>query len=142
MMIQCAMVLAGVCMTQLRQLRDSGVEASGGRVEALRSSLILSAKAISDQGRFSYLARPILGVLRGDVAPEDDVQVERFTLKVDDPDSALIKSSSLHADYPVYIVSVADDHETKRLRMRVKELPLKADSYGGSEGSSPGGFES
>lgn len=134
MIIHGLMVLAGLTMRELLEKRKSGTP-EPAQLEDLRSSLALAAKGISEQGNYQYVARAISRVFDGGLDPNDKALVDSVMHQSDRIDGETIKSSQVHTQIPVYIVSLAQDPEEQRLPNMLKQLSL---DKGSSESSGVG----
>lgn len=137
MVVHGLMVLAGLTIRELLEIRRSG-NPDPALLEDLRSSLALAAKGISEQGNYQYVTRAISSVFGGNLDPDDKALVESVVHQSDKSPGEAIKSSQVHTQIPVYVVSLAQNPEERRLEAMLKQLSLEKESSRSSSSSGGG----
>jgi len=102
-------------------------------LDAVRSTLILAAKGIRDQGQSHYICHVTLRFFMGGMRLEEKVLLNQIAdLQDTEDDETKAQMASVQARWAPSILSVTDDPEAQRLGNLVKEyMELSLDS--GSE---------
>lgn len=111
--------------------------------EEARSTLILAAKGLSDQGKNYFFALALFQIIRSEMTDDDLDVLHRFvTLNNDDLDSHMLRTKHIRAQYPVDIIKMTENHDVRRLsnlierysdmRLDSSERSLSSEQPGGS----------
>jgi hypothetical protein len=100
-------------------------------IDAIRSSSILCAEGLHQQGRNFYLAQVLLHVIRSGMAPEEVVILDRFVPYEFDFRNTIINQGTSSV-WPVNVMTITEDPETKALSKLVGEV-IKVPSDANSE---------
>jgi hypothetical protein len=129
-------VLAYMANAQLKSTSSSNDHLMEGLDDA-RSTLILAAKGLNDQGRSYYLPYTLFRVLLEEMDPEDVNVMKTFiNLRKEDNESNKLRANQVHAQYPVNIVRMVDNPESRRLSNLMKQYPGLGLEVLSSEGES------
>jgi hypothetical protein len=125
-------------MTQSSQPAESGKHPSE---EDKRSTLILAAKGLDDQGKSYYLPYTLLHAVQKQMKSEDVDVLCRFVHRQRDKLlSGPLRARYVHAQYPVNIVDMTEHPDDKRLGSLIQEYANLAieerSTSSGSEASS------
>ncbi|KAF4340441.1 nitrate assimilation regulatory nirA [Fusarium beomiforme] len=96
----------------------------GGRVqnEDLRSTLLLAAKGLGDQGRNYYFPFTLFHVIQGEMSEEDKALLHQFMTSLkEDVISRQVRAKHVQAQYPCDIIKITDYPESKRLGNLIKQ---------------------
>jgi hypothetical protein len=84
--------------------------------EEARSTLILAAKALADQGKNYYLPRALLEIVENEMLPNDRNAARQYvTLHVDDSESLQARKDCISSRYPVGDWTVQVERNRRRL---------------------------
>ncbi|KAF4944570.1 hypothetical protein FSARC_14641 [Fusarium sarcochroum] len=122
--------LVFLAFTNLRHLETSSDPA---QVESLRSTVLLSAKGLQEQGHIYFLAMTMFQLLYRDMKPEEVGLFGRFvTMGQGDPQQE-IPTDFIHSQWPIKVTGLDEQSENKLLDQLVKEHEDL--SLGSTEGS-------
>lgn len=103
-------------------ISGSATEQSLSREEA-RSTLILAAKALADQGRNYYLPRALFDIVEHEMSPSDrDVLRQHVTVAVLSGESLQTRHNDISSQFPVGVSQHIDIEEKRRLDHLKKEI--------------------
>ncbi|SCO92559.1 uncharacterized protein FRV6_16687 [Fusarium oxysporum] len=121
--------LAVLGFMALGKLKDAG----GIQNEDLRSTLLLAAKGLGDQGRNYYLPFTLFHVIHGEMSEEDTALLHQFiTSWKEDVISKQVRAKHVQAQYPCDIVKITNYPDSKRLGNLIKQYADLAISEGQS----------
>ena len=84
--------------------------------EEARSTLILAAKALADQGRNYYLPRALLEIVETEIVSVDKNALRQYvTMHEDDSESLRVRNKYISSRYPVGEWTVRDELNRRRL---------------------------
>jgi hypothetical protein len=97
-------------------IKESKSITEGGSIKSTRSTLVLVSKGIGDQCRNFYLAEGVLRLICAAMAHEDLIILKQHISvnDVEDPNVAAERLKHIQSNWPVDIVSFADDADSKR----------------------------
>jgi hypothetical protein len=106
--------------------------------EEARSTLILAAKGLADQGKNYYLPRALFTIVENEMVSMDKNALRQFvTVQEDDKESLQERQEYISSRYPVGEWTVRDEKSTRRLDILVKEyLELAGERFQGFNTSS------
>lgn len=127
-------VLAFIALDQLKSLgskSDRSSKASSGS-DDIRSTLLLAAKGLSDQGKNYYMPFTLFHIVRNEMDTENvDILYKWMNVRQDDDATSQVRARHVQAQYPVNTINVTDHPERQRLGDVIKkyaELALKTQS--------------
>ncbi|KAK5996294.1 Nitrogen assimilation transcription factor nit-4-like protein [Cladobotryum mycophilum] len=113
-----------LAFSSLNKLKNTSLLLSRSQIDDIRSSLILAAKGLYEQGRNWYCARLIFHLLLEYMCQDDRDLLLRFA-NIDITRHKLgegsLKMEYVKSQYPINIASPADDPEGRRLANLLKE---------------------
>lgn len=110
--------LAVLGFMALGKLKDAG----GIQNEDLRSTLLLAAKGLGDQGRNYYLPFTLFHVINGQMSEEDTALLHQFmTSWKEDGNLKQVRARHVQAQYPCDIVKITNYPDSKRLGNLIKQ---------------------
>ncbi|RFN54940.1 nitrate assimilation regulatory protein nira [Fusarium flagelliforme] len=110
--------LAVLAFMALGKLKDGG----GAPKEDSRSTLLLAAKGLGDQGRNYYFPFTLFHVINGEMSEEDTALLYQFmTSWKDDGVSKQVRAKHVQAQYPCDIVKITNYPDSKRLGNLIKQ---------------------
>ncbi|KAM0414562.1 hypothetical protein ACHAPT_013596 [Fusarium lateritium] len=95
---------------------------SNKKVTTLRSTVILLAKGIYEQGQSFFLGNLVFQLVRSKMSLEDLTAVERFVKIEPTREGEAMALQQVQMDWPVDITSMEGDPESKSLGKLVKKL--------------------
>ena len=115
--------LSMVGFMQLDGLKSPDPEMDEGR----RSTLVLSAKGLRDQGRNFYLSEVVFCMLEGAIGEENRrLLTEIAIVAEEDKERTVMISEYVQSAWPIDITSIVHDPEEKRLGNLVKAVEKTA----------------
>ncbi|KAI0593504.1 hypothetical protein F4775DRAFT_577668 [Biscogniauxia sp. FL1348] len=108
--------LANLRQQYMREHRESPL------IKAMRSTVILCAKGLKDQGQSVYLSQALFRLVRAGMFQEDRDILSRYAKDDELEEFKAQQAGRLRSVWPVNIVSVADDPEKTRLTKLIDEL--------------------
>lgn len=110
-------VFAFIALAQLKALTYSPAgPSSATTLEDVRSSLILAAKGLHDQGQNYYLLYTIFHVVQNSMDDDDRDLMRRYVFVEGEDDQAKqLRTKRVLSQYPVSITRITDDPESQRL---------------------------
>lgn len=100
--------------------------------EDTRSTLILTAKGLHEQGMNYFLGATISHVLRNQMAANDAAILDRHCTTSEDPVLNEARAMHVKAQYPLNIAKMTNDPETQRLENIIKQYESLAVEQTGS----------
>lgn len=92
-----------------------------------KSTLILAAKGLADQGMNYYLPRALFEIVESEMSTEDRSLVHQYiTIRRDDTESLQSRSTYISSQYPVGIVSMHGNPDGRRLDRLTEEFTTLA----------------
>jgi hypothetical protein len=121
-MAHCIAFLAFTSQNKINELQTTSA-LSVSDTEDVRSSLILAAKGLYDQGKNYYLPHTLLHIVHRNMHP-DDARLFCTMAKVDGRSINVteVRAKEVQAAYPVNIVNVSEVHEKQRLSSMINHL--------------------
>jgi hypothetical protein len=113
--------LANMAMARMK----SAVNPTDQELDEARSTLLLAAKGLNEQGKNYYLTYILFRVLAKEMDPADVSIMQTFlSLRRDDGEADQLRMKHVHAQYPANIVRLGDDPESQRLCNLVEDLSV------------------
>jgi|SRR3569833_600804 len=112
-------LLALRCLQAMDEMHAHGDTDDG---PDLRSTVVLLAKGIYEQGQSFFLGQMMFQLVRDKMRPEDLVTFERFVKVEPVTETQASAFKQVQMEWPVQIVSIADDPELKRLGDVLKQI--------------------
>lgn len=88
----------------------------------LRSTILLFAKGIYEQGQSFFVAQLLFELVRGKMRPQDVKTLERYVKFTPMRETQLSALKQIQMEWPVEIVSIADNPKSKGLSLLVKQF--------------------
>ncbi|KAM3464906.1 hypothetical protein NHJ6243_001972 [Beauveria neobassiana] len=114
--------LAVLSFNALAERQSPGAVTDLASQEDKRSTLILAAKGLHDQGKNYFMSATISRVLQSQMAPEDlDIVSQYCTSHSEQPTVQQARAEHVKAQYPLNIVNMSDVPEEQRLGNMIKQ---------------------
>ncbi|KAF1737343.1 Nitrogen assimilation transcription factor nirA [Beauveria bassiana] len=114
--------LAVLSFNALAERQSPGAVTDLASQEDKRSTLILAAKGLHDQGKNYFMSATISRVLQSQMAPEDlDIVSQYCTSRSEQPTVQQARAEHVKAQYPLNIVNMSDVPEEQRLGNMIKQ---------------------
>lgn len=132
-LLHCLAVLSFMALASDLVSSNAGTTDSSSSQEAARSTLILAAKGLYDQGQNFFISAMILHVLRKQMDAYDADILGRHTITMgEDPRLNKARVSHVRTLYPLNIVKSSSHQESQRLENLFKEYESLAIDQAGS----------
>jgi hypothetical protein len=116
-MLHCMNFMANMALARMK----SATKPSNQELDDARSTLLLAAKGLNEQGKNHYLAYVLFRVLVQEMDPADVNIMKTFlSLRRDDSEADRLRTKHVHAQYPVNVQRLGDDPDSQRLCNLVK----------------------
>ena len=110
-------VLANMALARIK----SATKPSNQELDDARSTLLLAAKGLNEQGKNYYVYYVLFRVLVQELDPADVNAMKTFlSPRRDDSEADQLRTKHVHAQYPVNIQGLWDNPDRQRLCNRVK----------------------
>lgn len=115
-----ALLVTSLHFVAFNALRDAATAADAASRSAHLSTVILCAKGLREQSLCCYIAEAIFIVLRDSMQPEGLYLLKEYAHIDDEQERKQLLALRVKSVYPVNVVSIADDPETKRLDILIR----------------------
>ncbi|KAF2475141.1 uncharacterized protein BDR25DRAFT_381964 [Lindgomyces ingoldianus] len=113
--------LIPLAYSALSQIFNADSTTPLARLNALRSTLVLCAKGIGDQGQSFYIAKAVFRMIREKMRPEDHRLMNRFAQSKELEDVEPLISHHVQSQWPMPIIRVDRNPSTNDFEELVKE---------------------